>query len=96
MLNSQISYFVVENMNCRLGTTLKILYFVVKNEWSFGYNCKILHLPIKERMAVWVHAFTPSMEPTLSRWVGLLQRGIQPSASTGRARRSDATSFDKD
>ena len=38
---------------------------------------------------------SPSMEPTLSRWRGLLLRGVHPSASTGRSRRSDATSFDK-
>ena len=43
-------------MNGRLGTVFKILHFAAKNEWPFGYNCKIFYFPVKKPLAVWVHA----------------------------------------
>ena len=58
------SYFFVEYTNVRLGSTFKILYFVgfsvIKNEWPFGYNCKISYFPVKKPLAVWVHALFSS------------------------------------
>ena len=51
--------FHCKKTNGRLGTGFKILHFAVRNEWPFGYNCKILYFPVKKPLAVWVHAFLP-------------------------------------
>ena len=48
--------FRCKKTNGHLGAVFKILHFAVKNERSFGYNCKILYFPVKKPLAVWVHA----------------------------------------
>ena len=55
--NFQNSMFRCKNMNGRLGTVFKILYFAVKNEWPFEYNCKILYFPVKKH---WPFGYTHS------------------------------------
>ena len=34
-------------MNGRLGRVFKILHLTVKNEWPFGYNCKISYFAVE-------------------------------------------------
>ena len=45
-------------------TNDKLSHFAVKNEWPVKCNCRVLHLAVKKRMTVWVHAFH-----TLSSWL---------------------------
>ena len=56
----QSSKFCVslKKTNGQVGRVFKILHFAVKNEWPFGYNCKILYFPVKNPVVVWVHALS--------------------------------------
>ena len=40
----------------------KFWILLQKDEWLFGYNCKILFFALKKRMAAWLHALSLILE----------------------------------
>ena len=57
-------YLFEGNTNGCLGTTFKILYFVVKKRMTVWLQQQHFVFPCKKRMAVWVHALNELLPQT--------------------------------